>query len=201
MSKRTKMVGFIGFALTVILLLMALSPLDTKHQSYLLLRAEADENASALDLTSEGDFASMPSSAVPLRTKGDGTGHGGNAIEIVFCGGSAAGKTFTYKIYAWRRYNGMARMLATGTGTLGTQAVVLYPDSASTATSKYWADTLTVTYRWLSIVSSSDAVGNNETASLQCDFSGYEWIYVEITNADGSTGDEAGDITAYYAYW
>lgn len=195
---KTKMLCIAG--LIGVFAVAAFVNLDTTHKEYYLLRTEANENASVLDLTSAGNFANKPSAAVQLIAQPDGTGHGSNGIEIVFCGGSAANKTFTYKIYAWRKTNGMARMMATGVGTLGTQAVVVYPQTG-TATSKFWADTLTVTYRWLSTVKSSDTTGNNEVASLQCDFSGYEWLYVEITNADGSTGDEAGNITAYYSYW
>lgn len=175
--------------------------LDTVHSSYTLLRAEADEDSTTLDLTTKGDFANKPSSVIQLRARDDGLGHGGNAIEITFCGGDAANDTFTYKLYGWRRINGPARMIATGTGTLGTQAVVIYPDSGATATNKFWADTLTVTARWLGTVASTDTTGNNEVASLQFDFYGFEWLYCEITSADGSTGTEAGDVSAYYAYF
>lgn len=178
---------------------LAMTTLDTVHVEYLTARAEANENATTIDLTTEGDFDQMPATAVRLRARPDGTGHGGNVLEFVFCGGSAANKTFTYRIYAWRRTNGMARMVATGVGTLGTQAVVTYP-GGSTATSKFWADTLTVTDRWMKTVSSTDTTGNNETASLHLDFGGYEYFYVEITSADGSTGAEAGNITVYYSY-
>jgi len=190
-----------GFIVGMFLIVMlAMTTLDSVHVEYILCRSEADENSSVIDLTTEGDFAQMPSSATRLRTRPDGSGHGGNALEFVFCGGAAADKTFTYKIYAWRRTNGMARMVATGTGTLGTQAVVKYPYDSSTATLKFWADTLTVTHRWSKTVHSTDASGNNETASLHLDFSGYEYFYIEITSADGSTGDEAGDISVYYSY-
>lgn len=199
----------IGLMLGIVLMLSlgAFYALDSVHCELLLLRTEEDENVSdptagthkIIDLTTEGNFANKNSKAVQLRARDDGLGHGGNGIEITFCGGSAADKTFTYKLYGWRRKNGMARMIATGTGTLGTQAVVIYP-SGATATSKFWADTLTVTYRWVAPVESSDTTGNNEVASLQFDFTGYEWLYCEITDADG-TGTEAGDVSAYYAYF
>lgn len=195
----------IGLILVVVLLLtpnqsstQALTTLDTVHVAYLLARAEANENATVIDLTTEGDFAQKPAAAIQLRAKDDGTGHGGNVLEFVICGGAAAEKTFTYKIYAWRRTNGMARMVATGVGTLGTQAVVKYPHSGATATLKFWADTLTVTSRWMKTVYSTDTTGNNEVASLHVDFTGYEWFHVEITNADGSS--EAGNVTVYYSY-
>lgn len=173
--------------------------LDTAHFQYYLLRTEANEDASTIDLTTSGNFANKPSAAERLGTRDDGTGHGGNAIELIFCGGDAADDTFTYTVYAWRRGNGPARMVATGTGTLGTQAVVVYPQGG-TATSKFWADTLSVTHRWLTTVASTDTAGNNEVASLVFDMCGYEWIYTEITNADG-TGTEAQSVSVYYSYF
>ncbi len=185
-----------------------LNQLDTLHDSIHLLRAEANEDSTTLDLTTKGDFANKPASAVQLKSMDDGTGHGGNQIEFFFCGGAAADKTFTYKIYAWKKTNGMARMAATGAGTLGTQAVVKYPNcpgatnSDTVATNKFWADTLTITRsNWPSAPSSTATIGNNEVASIKLDGCGYEWWYCEITNADGSTGTEAGNVSVYYAVY
>lgn len=161
-----------------------------------VLRAEADEET-ALDLTSAGDFANKPSGAVEI--KGDDNHRTpANKIAIIMCGGSAAGKTFTYKIYGWARANGPAELICTGTGTLGTQAVVKYPHSGNAASSKFWADTLSCTERWIGSCESSDASGNNEVAKITFDLHGLRWIQVEITDADGATGDEAGDVSAYY---
>ena len=184
----------------VVLSLGAFYALDTYHCDLLLLRAEADEDSSTIDLTTKGDFAQKPSAAVRLSTTGDRVGHGGNAVELFFCGGDTANDTFTYTVYAWRRTNGPVRLVATGTGTLGTQAVVKYPHSSSAATSKFWADTLSVTGRWLKTVSSTNTSGNNEIASLVFDFCGYEFIYVEITNAAG-TSTEAESVSVYYSYF
>lgn len=192
---------FIGLILgsLIPLCIGAFYVLDTFHCDVRLLRAEANENTSSIDLTSEGDFASKSSAAVRFGTRDDGTGYGDNIIELIFCGGDTADDTFTYRVYVWRRRNGPARMVATGTGTLGTQAVVVYPQGG-TATSKFWADTLSVTHRWNATVTSSDTEGNNEIASLAFDKTGYEWIYCEITNADG-TGTEAESISVYYSYF
>ena len=176
-----------------------LQALDTVHVPLLLLRAEANEDADTIDLTSEGDFAHKPASAIQLRARDDGTGHGSNIIEMVFCGGSAAGKTFTYKVYGWRKENGPARLIASGTGTLGTQAVVSYPSSGAAATNKFWAHILTVMENWIKTVITTDESGNNAIASLVFDFCGHEWLYVEIENASGA-GDEAGDVSVYYCY-
>jgi len=173
---------------------------ETYHAPYTLLRAEANEDATALDLTTKGDFANMPAAAKRLGSNA-GANNAVGAIQLIFCGGSAAGKTFTYTIYAWRTDNGPAEFVATGTGTLGTQAVIKYPHNRATATSKFWADTLTATGRWNKTVTSTDSTGNNQVAKLLFDFCGYEYIYVEVTSADGSTGTEAGNISVYYSYF
>jgi len=173
---------------------------ETYHAPYTLLRAEANEDATALDLTTKGDFANMPATAVRLGSNA-GANNAVGALQLIFCGGAAADKTFTYTIYAWRTGNGPAEFVATGTGTLGTQAVVAYPHNRATATAKFWADTLTVTGRWNKTVTSTDTSGNNQVAKLLFDFCGYEYIYVEISSADGSTGTEAGNVSVYYSYF
>jgi len=175
-------------------------------------RLEADEDASPIDLTSEGDFAQKPSTALDLfersvfETDKQDTPIRPvlvpNGIEFFFTGGSAENKTFGWKLYAWRNENGMARHVATGTGTLGTQAVVTYPHNGSTATNKFWADTLTVTWwNWLKEVKSTDTVGHNTAASIWLDNCGYRYWHIIITDADGSTGTEAGDIAGWWGYF
>lgn len=184
----------------LLLLVMGAASLKvTYHSPYAVLRAEADEDSTALDLTSKGNFGNKPAGAVELKANDSYEGLQ-NYVELIFCGGAAANKTFNYKVYAWRKYNGPAMLVCTGTGTLGTQAVVVYPQLGN-ATSKFWADTLTVADRWLTDVTSTDTTGNNEVAKLVFDTCGYEWLYVEISSADGATGNEAGDVSVYYSYF
>ena len=178
----------------------ALMSLDTIHEQLYVLRVEADEDTDLLDLTTEGNFANKPDKAVPWKTADARSGHGGNGPEITFTGGNAADDTFTYKLYGWRTGTGAARLIASGVGTLGTQAVVIYPQGGA-ATSKFWADTLTVTQTWNLTVRSSDTAGSNGIAALTFDATGFEWFWVEITDADGVTGTEAGDVTVYYSFW
>jgi hypothetical protein len=168
----------------------------------------------AVVLASAGDFANLPANTVvldlfkysvyateqknaPIRPI-----HKANGIEFFFCGGSAAAKTFGYRIIAWKNENGMARHLATGTGELGTQAVVKYPHNGATATNKFWADTLTVTWsNWLKPVKSTDTEGHNTAASVWTDDCGYRYWKIEITDADGSTGTEAGNVAVYWSFF
>ncbi len=174
----------------------------------------------AFDISTAGDFANRP--------QGSGTNYSGvldlfersvyatdqqaapirpilipNGIEFFFAGGSAADKTFGWKLYAWRNGNGMARHLATGSGILGTQAVVKWPhDPITSVSNRFWADTLTVTMQnWLKPIRSGDTAGNNTATSIWTDNCGYRYWYIVITDADGSTGTEAGNVSSYWGYF
>lgn len=194
--KRTKWV-LIGLMLALVA--GAVSSLVTFHDSCRVLRAEASEDT-AITLTTAGAFASKPSSAIELPVSGGNTGPD-NSIEIIVCGGDAANDTFSWRLYAWRKDNGPARLVAYGTGILGTQQVVTYPQGG-TATNKFWADTFVITSQhWLKTDSvSTSTVGGNSVSSLWFDGSGYTWLYLEITDADG-TSTEAESLTAYYSFF
>lgn len=185
--------------------------LTTLSHKLRIARNEADEDSALLDLTTAGDYASKPD---PLGATGVGivdiladkheseTETEVNGIEFFFCGGSAAGKTFGWRLIAWRNSNGMARLMAEGTGELGTQAVVVYPHNGAAATNKFWADNLVITYEnWPKEVEATDTGNSNSAASVWMDDSGYRYWKVEITDADGSTGTEAGDIASYWGLW
>lgn len=169
---------------------------ETIHQPYKVLRAEASEDT-AIVLTTAGAFASKPSSAISLKTTTSNST--ANALQITVIGGDAANDTFSWRLYAWRVSNGPAELIAYGTGILGTQQVTTYPQGG-TATSKFWADSFTITTQyWLTTVSVS-TVGGNSVASMWFDTCGYEWYYIEITEADGSS-TQAESLTAYYSFF
>lgn len=174
----------------------ALNQQVTVHESYRVLRVEADEDT-PIALTTAGNFAAKPASAIPFTTRGQqGTQ---NTIALAFSGGDTANDTFSWRIYGWRMSNGPAELIANGTGILGTQQVVIYPQGGAT-TNKFWADSLSVTTDYWMRTVAEQTVGGNSVAKLMFDFLGYEWIYVEITDADGATGIQAGDITVYYSF-
>ncbi len=182
--------------------------LDTIVSPYNVLRAEAIEDASTvaglIDLTTQGDFANRSTELSPIDIITEGNKLPGvtrkNKIQIIICGGDAANDTFDYGLYGWRHLNGPAEFMASGSGILGTQAVIIYPQGGA-ATSKFWADKLTVTSRWLGgKVRSTDISGNNEVAKLFFDFYGYRYLAIGFADCDGTTGIQAGDLTAYWAF-
>lgn len=166
------------------------------HQPYAILRAEASEDT-AVVIATAGAFASKPSAAVQLKTAtGNSTA---NTIQITVIGGDAANDTFSWRIYAWRASNGPAELVADGNGILGTQQVVTYPQGG-TATSKFWVDSFTIAAQYRLTTVTTSTTGGNSVASLWIDTIGYEWWYIEITDADGSS-TQAESLTAYYSYF
>lgn len=187
------------------------------HKLY-VAREEADENGAsgapaAIVLATAGDFAQKPTASLDLQKKDlfiphDNIGPGEliqNGLAFSFTGGAAADKTFTYDIFTWANENGPAKHTVNGTGILGTQAVVQYPHlpaSADPAVNKFWADTLTVTWEnHPKEVESTDTIGHNSVAEVWLDGTGLRYWFIQIADADGSTGTEAGDIAVFYRYF
>lgn len=179
-------------------------------------RNEADENGATgapvvFVLATESDFAQMPATALDLSKKDlflpkDGQFFAEleqNGLAFSFSGSGAAGKTFTYDIYVWANQNGAAKHIINGTGILGTQQVVKYPhNGAAPDATRYWADTLAVTWEnHLKEVESTDTDGHNTIAEVWFDGVGYRYVFVQISAADGSSGTEAGDIAVFYRYF
>lgn len=169
------------------------------QSSFILLRAEGDEDSSTIDLTSEGNFAQKPSGAIELKSV-DSLSSPDMKIGIIAYAGAAADKTFTVDIFSWRASNGIAQQVCSIAYITGTQAVVVYPQGG-TATSKFWADTATVTSYHSTGVSESSNDGNDRVVEIIWDEIGGRWIYAQVRNADGTTGAEAGDVAVYYFYF
>lgn len=161
------------------------------------LRAEANEDATAIDLTTGTAYASMPATAVKIPRYNSSSGHG-TSIVIVACAGAAADKTFTVVLYGWRLKNGMAQRIASLACTTGTAAVTTYP-SGGAATLKFWTDTIVVTSYRSTSVYALDNAGGNAVAEVVVVDDGYDYIYAEVSGADGSTGAEAGNVSLYFA--
>ena len=118
-----------------------------------------------------------------------------NGISFIFCGGSAADANFTWKIYAWRNSNGPAELVGSGTGQLGTQAIVKYPHNSVPVDNVFWADKLTVTTNvWFKEVKTTDSTGSNSVAKLWFDACGYRFFLVEIPTSDGN-------MASYFGYF
>lgn len=168
----------------------------TLQEQYYVLRAEAIEQT-PLDLATAGDFANKPSSAKELKSNGTNTVS--NGLEITILGGDAADETFSWRLLAWKNGNGPAKLVATGTGILGTQAVNIYPQGG-TATNKFWADTLVITAEYWGSDVNAPPAGGNSVAQIELDARGWKWWELEITNASGAA-PEANQITGFYTFF
>ena len=50
-------------------------------------------------------------------------------------------------------------------------------------------------------VEATDTVGHNSISEVWFDGTGIRYVFIQISNADGSTGTEAGDIACFYRYF
>ncbi len=195
-------------------------PTTTLTHRLFVGRAEADENGAAgapaiLDSTTAGDFAGKPIRTIdvldpafldPTIEVSKGVENRAisriNGIVFSFTGGSAAGKTFTVDIFTWANENGPAKHTVNISAELGTQQVVKFPHNGVAAVSKFWADKMIV--NWTNHVKraeSTDTTGRNSVGEIWFDTSGLRYVFIQISDADGSTGTEAGDVSCFYRYW
>ena len=159
-------------------------------------RAVGDEDASPIDLTTAGDFANKSSGAQQI-VQGMRTSAYLD-IALAIAAGSAENKILTWRLFTWAIANGMAQQVAYGTATTGTQAVVKYPDG-TTATNIFWCDTIVVTsYAWPKAVKATLGQANDSVAMITLDMLNWSWWFMQIEDADGSTGDEAGDVSVWF---
>jgi hypothetical protein len=174
--------------------------LTTLAHGYLIARAAGSADT-YLDLTTAGDYAQKPSTAIDLLSKkyeGE-TESIVNGICFIITGSTAADKNFIWRLLAWRAAGGPAELVADGTGITGTQAIVKYPHNSEAIGNMYWADTIVVVNKnWPKGVESTDQAGNNSVAKLWVDTCGYRYWLLEI--ADGAS-NSVTNTAAYYGYW
>jgi len=274
------------------------------HSGWQLVRETANEDgasfAAVYDITgvsstiANSQFADKDTSTVvkggafyvpPASTEwGDGTSPG-NKWMFVFCGEARNGgdDTFSFNLIGWAKNNGMLQNICEGSATLGTAAVIVFPDggdalaptfnetgvtythatktftdtsdtgsfdgavagmivrvtgsnltsematittvtdaniiicSGVTSTNNntdstvqgpvhFWADTISLDEqsKWPNYNGTLGLPGvavhnsaDNEVAILNVDLAGIEWIQFVVYDADGATGEEAGNVTVY----
>ena len=191
--------------------------LTTASRRMYVARNEADENGASgapaiFVLETASDFANKPATALDLQAldlflpkatklRADLIQNG---IAFSFAGGSADGKTFTYDIFSWGNENHPARQLINGTGILGSQQVVKYPHNGQAPdTSRFWADTLVVTWENVPKEVEVTSTGRNTISEVWFDATGYRYFFIQISDADGvdpGTG-QAGDISVFYRFF
>ena len=194
--------------------------LTTLTHKVFVARAEADENgaggAPAIFVNATaGNFAGKPIGSVDVLDPAflDPTTEVAKSVSVIaeskvggiafsFAGGSAAGKTFTADFFTWSNENGPAKHTVNMTAELGTQQVVTYPHNGVAATNKFWADKMTLNWEnHLKEVEATDTEGHNSVGEIWFDMTGLRYVFVQISDADGSTGTEAGDVSCFFRYF
>lgn len=195
-----------------------MEPLGTLAHKLFVARAAATEDT-LLDLTTKGDFAQKPATALDLLKMSIAWSpevvHDApvrpilkqNGIAFLFCGSTAHSKTFEWHLKAWRNENSPCKYVAAGAGVTGTQEVIVYPhlynpDDATSGVvaNMFWADTLTVSWwNWFKEVKSTDITGHNSVAEIWTDDCGYRYWLVEIITT--GTATPATVVAVYYGYF
>ena len=186
--------------------------LGTISHRLFVARAAATEDT-LLDLTTKGDFANKPATALDLmkdtlewspEVVRDAPLQAilkANGIAFSFCGSTGADQNFLWYLKAWGNENSPCKFAAAGTGKLGTQEVVKYPHSNMVVANMFWADTLVVSwYNWIKEVMSTDEDGHNSVAELWLDDAGFRYWLVEIRTTEAEA-TAATTLATYYRRW
>ena len=165
---------------------------DTDDQDF------EDLAAAVAGLTTAGDYANKPTSdmiEVPA---------GATVATIYACGATnvAENDDFGAVVYGYVNLNGPKEIICDAAGTIGTNAVVLYPDDGAAATGGLWVDTWSVTTNhWRTTVTASKSGGDSDYIdTLSFDPLNLGWIGVDIYEADGTTAGEADEVTVFIAF-
>ncbi|MDO8302236.1 MAG: hypothetical protein Q7T18_03250 [Sedimentisphaerales bacterium] len=158
-----------------------------KHQGYVFVRGAVqavDSNATLIDLTTEGDYTQIPAGAFEFSRDKDAAMSDSRMVRFVSCitDDSGTDASYTVQYIGWRADNGAAEVLFSVVYTAGTQQVVKYPESRTTAcgvTTAYWAATAVKTER--SIACDVFNSGNNNIAVIECDMRGFVYVYPQVT--------------------
>lgn len=124
-----------------------------------------------------------------------------NNIAITFLGKlTDQTAAFTWKLYGYRDTNGMAELLAYGTGNLGDVAATVHPITGVAATDLFYADYLTITAQyWIKTLSVVDVgASSGEIAKITGDIAGLKYLLLELTDCDAGTADETDQLEAIY---
>jgi len=173
------------------------------ERKLLLLRATADEDYADLatllnvfdgDTSTLGDFGNIPTSDIlPVP-------EGVVGATFYFAGGQTANDTFGACVMGCADVNGPQQIICTVSGVIGTFALNTYPHDKSTATSRFWADTLTVTGNWVTSVSTqTGALNYIDTLTFDPLYLKYLWCYIYGADGANSAG-ECDDVTVYVVW-
>ena len=201
-------------------------PADAFHSEWVKIRATADEDGATFvatyDLTLEGNFANKDSSTVANGGAYQISPRAGldNRWMFTLCAknydvgaDNAIDNTFSFTLIGWSRENGMLQVIAEGDCILGTQGVIVYPDTGNAFSALI--DETAVTYTHSNTTFSKTDVGVGVVAGMM--------IYVTSSNTSnlsdgfyavtgrtddtivcsgtGSSGDATTTVQSNPAFW
>jgi len=164
---------------------------STYHSGWHLIRDTNDQDgdtfAAVYNLTTDGDFASKKSSSVadggPFRVPSMNETENTKWMFAI-CGKNYNGvdDTLSFNLVGWSRENGMLQNICEGAATLGTQAVVIYPDGGDAMGAEF---------------SVTDANYTHSTETLSVTNGGFDGGVVNTMIYVGSS-NETNLTSAYY---
>ena len=105
-----------------------------------------------------------------------------NGLCFMFFGTILADKDMAWRLLAWRNENGPAEIVADGTATTGSQAVVKYPHNGlPEETDSFWCDTIVISNEYWMKEIEATAAGGDSVSKLFIDACGYRYFKMEIT--------------------
>ncbi len=168
-----------------------------KHIPWIKLREQVvTDDATVLGVTTM-NFAN--------RNVGTGNavkiGEGVEDIIITFLGKlTDQTAAFTWRLYGFRKDNGMAEQIAYGTGNLGDVAATVHPITGAAAIDLFYCDYLTITAQYnVTLVSIVDIAGaSGEVAKIFFVNPGFEFMLLELTDCNAGTVNETDQLEAIY---
>jgi len=186
--------------------LCAGAALTTHGRGYVRMRAESDEDSSLVGSVNL-DWSNRPSGIHRVIYTGRDGDMEANAVHIIAIAGQDSdadpvNRTFSWKLYVWKDEWCPAEIVAEGTAVVGATQAVKFPDDNSLATvQRNYVDTWTITSQYFISTVFVPTMKSDGIAKIVFDLAGYKYIYMEITDADGSTGVEAGAVSVFYGWY
>ena len=189
--------------LAITALIVGFVALGSTQTGLTSVRADGVEDSSSLAtaflIKTQGNFSNKSSTAWELPSTG--TESAVNTPKFYFTT-DGENLTFSAACVGYTATNGPAQLVCTIAATGGNQQVVAWPDTGLPAANRTWVDTIVITSRWGSVVSTGvTADGNNTVGELSFDGRGCKFFKWYVWDANPLTAGEAGSVSIWGSYY